>query len=221
MYQKAPVAVNDNDETDEGVPTTTPVLNNDFDPDDPANQISIYEITEQPTYGTATQVNGAITYDPTQSYDKCKEIAPQFRNFFIDEYQYKIIDTNDELTSNDAIVRIKVNCNRNPPNANNVDKSTDENSALCIDVLDNDSDPVEKDTDGLTITGFTQPATDRGTVEQTEDCDGLKYTPDEEVCGEEPVSGQGFYVAQFSYTIEDSDDAKNDTATVTETTNCC
>ena len=46
--RQPPVAVNDNDETDEGVPTTTPVLNNDYDPDDPQDRVSINEITQQP-----------------------------------------------------------------------------------------------------------------------------------------------------------------------------
>ena len=92
--RQPPIARDDSDQTDEESPTTTPVLTNDEDPDDPANRISINEITEQPTYGTATQKQGGIEYNPTRGPEKCRKIAgTEYADSFIDTYKYNIIDT--------------------------------------------------------------------------------------------------------------------------------
>ena len=55
-----PIANDDTDTTDQD----TPVLENDEHPD-PADDVFIEEVTEQPEYGTATPENGGIIYDPT------------------------------------------------------------------------------------------------------------------------------------------------------------
>ena len=65
------------------------------------------EITEQPTYGTATQDGNVIVYDPTGAQEKCTEIAG-YADSFEDTYRYTIRDTNDNLVSNEATVTITV-----------------------------------------------------------------------------------------------------------------
>ena len=174
---------------------------------------------EQPQYGTATPEDGGIVYDPTPgSQEKCNEIAG-YADSYTDTYKYTIRDTNDNLVSNEATVTITVRCNRDEPNANDDFDETDENTEICIDVLENDTD-MEGDTDQLTIQSYTQPKDGRGTVTTSDDCDGLVYTPDDKLCGEYPISGQPSYTAEFSYTNEDADDKLTDTANVYVTVYC-
>ena len=168
-----------NDYNDAGYTATIPYTIRDvrqppivYDDSDEVDQDS-----EQPQYGTATPVGntGGNTYtpDPTQAQDKCTEIAAYYSDLFYDYYKYNIPDTNDNLVSNEALVTIKVMCNRDPPNANDVTRTTDENPPILIDVLDNDTDP-EGDTDGLVIVSNTDP--DRGTALIVNN--QIEYTPD-------------------------------------------
>ena len=65
--------------------------------------------------------------------------------------RYNIRGTNDNLASNDATVIVTVTYNRAPPKANDIPPTpTDENTPICIDVTENDTDP-EGDTDGIII----------------------------------------------------------------------
>ena len=185
------------------------------DPDDPANRININEVTTQPNYGTATIQNGGIVYDPTGADEKCRELAPSYINEYTDTYEYNIRDTNDNLVSNDATVTITVKCNRAPPNANDLPPvPTDENTPICVDVLENDTDP-EGDTEGLTIVSVGEPMPNRGSA-MIKDC-GVEYTPDDEICAE---LNQASYTVQIPYTIKDSDDSLTDTARATIIVEC-
>ena len=121
------------------------------------------------------------------------------------------------MVSNDATVTITVMCKRAPPNAEDVPEETDENTPICVDVLDNDSDP---EGDELTVDSIIYVGTpDRGTATKKEGCDGIEYTPDPDLCNEE-LYGQSQYTATFEYTIRDADDSLTDTATVTVVVEC-
>ena len=57
---------------------------------------------------------------------------------------------------------------------------------------------------------------DNGSDEESDplgnDCDGIKCKPDPEICGQPPVLGSAQYVAEFFYTIKESDDELTDQA---------
>jgi hypothetical protein len=75
----------------------------------------------------------------------------------------------------------------NAPPIAEIDQSTvDENDAVVIDVLNNDSDPDE---DTLSVDSYTEPASGDLSL----DGDSFTYTPDVEFVGED----------FFSYTISD------------------
>ena len=136
--RKPPTAVDDSEETDVDSPVVVDVLSNDSDPDD--DPLIVDDIPTQPNYGTATENNDdTITYTPDDRANrKCAKI---FGNSFTDSFTYRIRDTpGDELTDT-ATVRIKVNCIRNPPVAEDDEAMTDENTPVNIDVLVNDYDP--------------------------------------------------------------------------------
>ena len=106
-------------------------------------QIGINEITHDLNYGDATITNGQITYTPDERADrKCRELAKKYINEFTDTLRYNVRDTNDDLVSNDATVTITVKCSREAPNANDISyPATDEQTPICIDVMENDTDP--------------------------------------------------------------------------------
>ena len=87
----------------------------------------------------------------------------------------------------------------NPPEAEDDSAETDEDIAVTVDVLDNDSDP---DGDDLTVDSVTQPA--HGTV--TNNGTDVTYTPDDDYSGFD----------SFTYTVSDGN-GSTDTATVNVT----
>ncbi|TRO66302.1 Ig-like domain-containing protein [Christiangramia sabulilitoris] len=90
---------------------------------------------------------------------------------------------------------------RDKPDAVDDQKTTDEDTAVIIDVLNNDTDP---ENDNLTVTNAGQPA--NGTTEVINN--QVKYTPNANYFGTDT----------FEYTITDSD-CGTDTALVTVTVN--
>ena len=87
------------------------------------------------------------------------------------------------------------------PDAVDDSATVDEDNAVAISVLDNDSDPED---DPLTVTSFTQPG--NGTVTNSNNV--LTYTPDADFNGSN----------SFTYTISDGN-GNSDTATVSITVN--
>jgi len=210
----APIARDDVGSTYEDSPVTTSVLLNDEDPEDPKSTLSINEIPGLPTYGAVTTDGTGITYSPTGGYARCAAIAGQ-ADEFTDTYQYNIIVVGDGVVSNDATVTITVQCYRAAPNAYDDQAQTDTQTAICIDVLDNDTDP-EGDTNGLIIKSITQPPA--GTAAQVTGCNGIQYDPppsSNALC-----NGVSSYTDTFTYIIKDSDDELEDDATVTITIDC-
>ena len=78
----------------------------------------------------ATSNGRSITYNLTGAEQKCRELAPRNQNQFVDTLRFNIRDTNDNLVSPDATVRITVRCKWAPPNVNDVPRETDENTHL-------------------------------------------------------------------------------------------
>ncbi|WP_274876866.1 Ig-like domain-containing protein [Vibrio harveyi] len=180
----APVAVNDAVSTDEDTAVTIDVLANDRDPEN--DQLTITNASVPAEQGTVTIVDGKLVFTPAENFNGDATIS------------YTISD--GEL-SDDATVAVTVNPVNDAPVAVNDTVSTDEDTAVTIDVLANDSDP-ENDT--LTITAASVPA-DQGTVAIV---DGkLVFTPAENFNGD----------ATISYTISDGE--LSDDATVAVTVN--
>ena len=98
-----------------------------------------------------------------------------------------------------VLASVEVLGGNSAPSASDDDAATNEDAAVTINVLVNDSDP---DGDALTISSFTQPA--HGVVTQT-DGESLQYTPEADFFGEDT----------FLYTV--SDGAATASATVTVT----
>ena len=86
----------------------------------------------------------------------------------------------------------------NPPVAQDDSAQTNQDEAVTIDVLANDSDP---DGDPISISSYTQPA--HGYVEEVNG--KLRYTPDSGYYGED----------SFSYTISDGKDNSSANVTIT------
>ncbi|HDM8198764.1 TPA: tandem-95 repeat protein, partial [Vibrio harveyi] len=180
----APVAVNDTVTTDEDTAVTIDVLANDSDPENDTLTITAASVpTEQ---GTVAIVDGKLVFTPAENFNGDATIS------------YTISD--GQLTD-DATVAVTVNPVNDAPVAVNDAVSTDEDTAVTIDVLTNDSD---LENDQLTITNASVPA-EQGTVTIV---DGkLVFTPAENFNGD----------ATISYTI--SDGQLTDDATVAVTVN--
>ncbi|WP_049536111.1 Ig-like domain-containing protein, partial [Vibrio harveyi] len=180
----APVAVNDTVTTDEDTAVAIDVLGNDSDPEN--DQLTITNASVPAEQGTVAIVDGKLVFTPAENFNGDATIS------------YTISD--GQLTD-DATVAVTVNPVNDAPVAVNDTVSTDEDTAVTIDVLANDSDP-ENDT--LTITAASVPA-EQGTVTIV---DGkLEFTPAENFNGD----------ATISYTI--SDGQLTDDATVAVTVN--
>ncbi|ELC3159240.1 tandem-95 repeat protein, partial [Vibrio harveyi] len=180
----APVAVNDAVSTDEDTAVTIDVLANDRDPEN--DQLTITNASVPAEQGTVAIIDGKLVFTPAENFNGDATIS---------------YTTSDGQLTDDATVAVTVNPVNDAPVAVNDAVSTDEDTAVTIDVLANDSDP-ENDT--LTITAASVPA-EQGTVAIV---DGkLVFTPAENFNGD----------ATISYTI--SDGQLTDDATVAVTVN--
>ncbi|MEM6646640.1 MAG: Ig-like domain-containing protein, partial [Bacteroidota bacterium] len=180
----APVAQDDTATTDEDTDVQIDVLANDVDVDGDALTITL---VTAPTNGTAVVAEQRIAYTPT----------PNFAG--LDTFTYRITDP-DGLSS-EATVSIAVGTSADAPVAQDDTATTDEDTAVEIDVLANDTDP---DGDALRIQSATTPTL--GTVAIAADAQTLTYTPNLDVSGTDT----------FSYTVSDGNDGF-DTGMVTVT----
>jgi len=180
-----PVAVNDSATTDEDSPVVIPVLANDTDAD---NDTLAVTIVTQPSHGSASvSADGTVLYSPDPNFSGS------------DSFTYSISDGHGGTAS--AIVTINVNAVNDPPVASDDEAATDEDAAVTIDVLANDTD-IEGD--ALTVAQLTQPA--HG-IAFAGPGNSVTYSPDPDFHGTD----------SFTYTA--SDGAGTDTATVTVTVN--
>ncbi|WP_119008409.1 Ig-like domain-containing protein, partial [Vibrio superstes] len=169
-----PVAVDDVASTNEDSPITIDVLNNDSDID--SDDLTITAASVPAEQGTVEIVDGKLVFTPAKDFNGEASIS------------YTITDGNEEYSS--AEVAVTVTPQNDGPVAVDDVASTNEESPITIDVLNNDSDI---DGDDLTITAASVPA-EQGTVEIV---DGkLVFTPAKDFNGE----------ATISYTITDGNE---------------
>ena len=130
-----PIAHDDFYNTDEditlNIATGSDVLQNDTDDDRPDPLTAIKE--SDPSHGTLTMfnANGSFIYDPDPDYNGA------------DSFTYKAYD--GENYSNIATVTITINPVNDDPVAINDTTATTEDTAITIDVLNNDHD-IDGDT---------------------------------------------------------------------------
>ncbi len=182
----APDAVNDSSSTTEDTAVSITVLDNDSDPD--GDTLSVTGASD-PAHGSTT-VNGdnTITYTPDANFNGT------------DTFTYTISDGNGGTDT--ATVTVTVGASNDTPDAVNDSDSTNEDTAVSITVLTNDSDP---DGDTLSVTAAGDPAHGSTTVNGD---NTITYTPDANFNGTDT----------FTYTISDGHGG-TDTATVTVTVN--
>ncbi|CAH1594373.1 tandem-95 repeat protein [Vibrio owensii] len=196
----APVAEDDNIQTDEDVSITIDVLANDDDED--SDSLTIDSATVPEEQGTVAIVDGELVFTPAEDFNG--------------EATITYVVTDGELTD-EATVSVTVNPVNDAPVANNDSTATDEDTPVTIDVLLNDTD-VDGDT--LTIVNASVPA-EQGTVEIV---DGkLVFTPAEGFNGEATITyvvtdGELTDEATVSVTVNPVNDAPvaNDDSTTTD-----
>ncbi|MFQ5401590.1 MAG: cadherin-like domain-containing protein [Anaerolineae bacterium] len=168
-----PVAVNDNATTLVDTPTTIDVLANDFDRDGGVITIIGLQTVSNAGGAVVDNLNGTVTYTPTFSF------------LGTDVFTYTIGDGNNG--SNSAMVTVVVH----PPNAQPVAAddavATDEDNAVNVNVLGNDSDP---DGDTLTVDSVTAPANGAAVINPDST---VTYTPNPDFSGSD----------SFDYAIND------------------
>ena len=176
-----PVAEDDTASTPQDEPITIEAGENDQDPNgDPLT----YEITTDPTNGTATiNDNGTINYTPNPGFTGDDTLV------------YQVDDGRGGIDT--ATVTITVFAVNEFPTARNDTATTAENESVRIRVLQNDSDP---DGDSLTVQNFSRP--DNGRVSRNPN-GTLTYTPNQDFSGRD----------SFTYTVSDGNGG-TDTARV-------
>ena len=170
---EAPEAADDEATTDEDRALTVDVLANDTDPDGDGLRV---ESVSPPAHGTTRIASdGGVTYTPAANYHG------------VDRFTYVVSDP-DGLTA-EAAVSVTVLSVNDPPAAEDDEATTDEDRALTVDVLANDTDP---DGDGLRVESVSPPA--HGTTRIASD-GGVTYTPAANYHG----------VDRFTYVVSDPD----------------
>ena len=165
----APVAGDDVASTSEDTAVTFDVVGNDNDIDGPSLAIAS---VGGPAHGTAVATTPTdVKYTPAPGY--CGS----------DGFSYVVSDGSATDTAN---VAVSVTCVNDGPNAVDDSAITDEDVAVTVNVLGNDTDP-EGDT--LTIIAVSDPA--HGTT--TNNGTDITYTPDPDFCGAD----------DFGYTVSD------------------
>ena len=166
-----PVAAADAATTDEEMPATINVLANDADAD--GDPLTVDDVTP-PAHGTATVADdGAIIYIPETDFNGA------------DRFTYTVSDGAGGIA--EASVSITVSPVNDLPVAADDAATTDEETAVTVEVLTNDTDV---DGDPLTVDGMTPPT--HGTATHNGD-DTITYTPETDFNGED----------RFTYTVSD------------------
>jgi CshA-type fibril repeat protein len=163
----APEAVDDATSTLEDVPVVVPVLTNDSDLDGDA---MIVVAAGNGAFGTASTDGTTVTYMP----------APHA--YGTDTLTYQISDGKGGY--DEAVVTIEVISVNDPPAAVDDIAMTDEDTAVTIDVLANDSDT---EGDPLTVTSVSTPS--HGTADINAD-GTITYTPAENFNGSDSLTYQ-------------------------------
>ena len=176
----APVAVDDSDETDLNTAIELDLLANDSDVDGDA--LTVVSATVPVDQGTVSApVDGVVTFTPADGFAGVATVS------------YTIEDEEGLQDSAEHTVTVSGTPANNAPIAVDDVATTDEDTAVVLDLVDNDSDP---DGDLLTVTAVSVPA-DQGTVVNNDDGTAT-FTPALDFNGE----------ATVTYTIADPDGAE-------------
>lgn len=193
----ASVTAPDSGVTNEETPITIDVLANDHDPDTNENPLWIDSVT-QPLLGFVTNNINDVTFDPGTDFNYLAAGETATVTFSY--------TTNTGITET---VTVTINGVNDAPDANDDDRTTDQNTPIIIGALTNDTDP--DGTDSLSIIGVTQPG--KGTV--TYNAGDLTFDPGNEF---DSLGAGETETVTFSYTISDGNGG-TDTATITVTIN--
>ncbi|WP_370401600.1 tandem-95 repeat protein [Sulfitobacter sp. JB4-11] len=167
----APDAVDDCAVTDEDTAVIIPVLDNDTDPN--GDVLTVTEATS-PDGTVEITPEGALIFTPAENFNGNTSIT------------YSVDDGNGGTDT--ATVSVIVNPINDAPDAVDDADSTDEDTAITVDLLANDADV---DGDPMSVVAATVPA-EQGTL--VDNGDGtVTFTPAPDFAGE----------ATISYTIED------------------
>jgi uncharacterized repeat protein (TIGR01451 family)/CSLREA domain-containing protein len=179
----APVAEDDIDSTDEDVTLEIGVLDNDDDLNGDSLSVSAVGM---PAYGDVTTNGVTVTYTPTNRLASYNVV-----------FTYTI---SDAVLTDTATVMIAVTADNDAPAAMDDSDSTTEETAVIVDVLENDRDPDASATLFVSAVGTPEfgGATTNGVT--------VTYTPTNQMAN---------YSSVFTYTV--SDGSLTDTATVTIT----
>ncbi len=188
----APVAVDDGATTDEDT-ASDPIAVLANDTDDGTLDATSVTVVSAPANGTATaNVDGTITYTP----------EPDFNGS--DSFTYTV-DDNEGETSNEATVTVTVNDVNDDPVADDDADTTDEDTAVDINVLEGDVDEDGTiDPTSVTVVSAPSNGTAAANVDGT-----ITYAPNADFNGSD----------SFTYTVNDDDGATSNEATVTVTVN--
>jgi len=181
-----PVALPDFDSTERNTSVTIAVLDNDFDIDGDILEIAEFsETTAEEGTVSLDETSGQLVYSPAADFTGT------------DSFSYTISDGNGGTDSTEVTVTVVPEPNL-PPEAFDDTAATNEDEAVTIAVLDNDSDPND---DSLSVTGVSQGADGSASISGEQ----VIYTPDADFFGSDSLT----------YTISDGE--FTDTATVTLT----
>jgi len=186
-----PIAVNDTFTGDENTQITANVLTDDgTDSDVDLDSLSVVAGTITTAQGGTVELlaNGDFTYTPVTDFSG------------VDSFDYTLEDGNGG--SDTGTVSLTINALNDAPVGTDDTVSTDEDTPIVIDVLNNDSDV---DLDDLNVQSVTNGT--HGTVVINPD-DTVTYTPDENWNGSD----------SFTYTVSDGNGGA-DTVTVDVTVN--
>ncbi|WP_371375151.1 Ig-like domain-containing protein [Thalassotalea aquiviva] len=189
-FNDAPIAEDDAIEVNEDNKVAIDVLANDIDPEDKLAPATVEIITE-PSHGdvSVNTSNGVITYTPKDNFNGK------------DSFSYQVSDLAGK-TSQPANVVVNVKPQNDAPTLVNDLVEVDEDSAVTIDVLGNDSDIDENDgLDASTLVVVTAPSKGQVVIEEGK----FVYTPDLNFNGSDT----------FTYQAGDNQGALGLAATVT------
>ncbi|MBC6473470.1 MAG: tandem-95 repeat protein [Hormoscilla sp. GM102CHS1] len=194
---RPPIAEADTATATEGTPETIAVLENDSDPDNGPETLSITGVSEAAEGGTISIDGETVVYTPP---------AVDAEETLTDSFTYTISDQNLMDT---ATVTVIVEPDNDPPSAVEDSIIATEGTATAIRILDNDTDP---NNDEISLTDSPTSTTEGGNITLDRNGTFLDLTDDSLIY----TSASGFTgTDNFTYTISDGE--LTDTATVTVT----
>ncbi|MBC6421188.1 MAG: tandem-95 repeat protein [Hormoscilla sp. SP12CHS1] len=194
---RPPIASDDTATATEGTPETIAVLENDLDPDNGPETLSITGVSEAAEGGTISIDGETVVYTPP---------AVDAEETLTDSFTYTISDQNLMDT---ATVTVIVEPDNDPPSAVEDSIIATEGTATAIRILDNDTDP---NNDEISLTDSPTSTTEGGNITLDRNGTFLDLTDDSLIY----TSASGFTgTDNFTYTISDGE--LTDTATVTVT----